>query len=58
MKQLKSKEAEITAQVKQKESQRRKMQQALTALIRREIQEAERKEKERSVDWKQRNIGG
>jgi len=47
VKQLKSKEAEITAQVKQKESQRRKMQQALTALIKREIQEAERREKDR-----------
>ena len=47
VKQLKSKEDEITAQVKQKEAQRRKMQQALTALIKREIQEAERKEKER-----------
>lgn len=47
VKQLKSKEEEITAQVKQKEAQRRKMQQALTALIKREIQEAERKEKER-----------
>ena len=55
MKQLKSKEAEITAQVKQKESQRRKMQQALTALIRREIQEAERKEKERLAKIKAAN---
>ncbi len=55
VKQLKSKEAEITAQVKQKESQRRKMQQALTALIRREIQEAERKEKERLAKIKAAN---
>ena len=55
VKQLKSKEAEITAQVKQKESQRRKMQQALTALIRREIQEAERKEKERLAKIKADN---
>jgi septal ring factor EnvC (AmiA/AmiB activator) len=55
VKQLKSKEAEITAQVKQKESQRRKMQQALTALIRREIQEAERKEKDRLAKIKAAN---
>lgn len=55
VKQLKSKEAEITAQVKQKESQRRKMQQALTALIKREIQEAERKEKERLAKIKAAN---
>ena len=55
VKQLKSKEEEITAQVKQKESQRRKMQQALTALIRREIQEAERKEKDRLAKIKAAN---
>ena len=55
VKQLKSKEEEITAQVKQKESQRRKMQQALTALIKREIQEAERKEKERLAKIKAAN---
>lgn len=55
VKQLKSKEEEITAQVKQKEAQRRKMQQALTALIKREIQEAERKEKERLAKVKAAN---
>lgn len=55
VKQLKSKEEEITAQVKQKEAQRRKMQQALTALIKREIQEAERKEKERLAKAKAAN---
>jgi septal ring factor EnvC (AmiA/AmiB activator) len=55
VKQLKSKEAEITAQVKQKESQRRKMQQALTALIKREIQEAERREKDRLAKAKAAN---
>lgn len=55
IKQLKSKEEEITAQVKQKEAQRRKMQQALTALIKREIQEAERKEKERLAKAKAAN---
>jgi len=56
VKQLKSKEDEITAQVKQKEAQRRKMQQALTALIKREIQEAERKEKERQAKIKAANL--
>ena len=56
VKQLKSKEAEITAQVKQKESQRRKMQQALTALIKREIQEAERREKDRLAKTKAANV--
>lgn len=55
VKQLKSKEDEITAQVKQKEAQRRKMQQALTALIKREIQEAERREKERQAKAKAAN---
>lgn len=52
VKQLKNKEVEITAQVKQKEAQRRKMQQALTALIKREIQEAERREKDRLAKLK------
>ncbi len=55
VKQLKSKEEEITAQVRQKESQRRKMQQALTALIKREIQEAEKREKERLAKIKASN---
>jgi septal ring factor EnvC (AmiA/AmiB activator) len=55
IKQLKSKEEEITAQVRQKESQRRKMQQALTALIKREIQEAEKREKERLAKIKAAN---
>ena len=55
VKQLKSKEQEITDQVKLKESQRRKMQQALTALIRREIQEAEKREKERLAKLKANN---
>ena len=45
--QLKSKEQEITAQVRQKEAQRKKMQSALLTIIRRETLEAERKEKER-----------
>lgn len=45
VKQLKSKEQEITAQVRQKEAQRKKMQSALLTIIRRETLEAERKEK-------------
>jgi len=45
--QLKSKEQEISAQVRQKEAQRRKMQSALLTIIKRETAEAERKEKER-----------
>lgn len=45
--QLKSKEQEYTAQVKQREARRRKMQQAILTIIRRETAEAERKEKER-----------
>jgi len=45
--QLKSKEQEISAQVRQKEAQRRKMQSALLNIIKRETAEAERKEKER-----------
>ncbi len=55
VKQLKSKEQEITEQVRLKESQRRKMQQALTALIKREIQEAEKREKERLAKQKASN---
>lgn len=47
VKQLKNKEQEISAQVRQKEAQRRKMQSALLTIIRRETLEAERKEKER-----------
>ncbi len=45
--QLKNKEQEISAQVRQKEAQRRKMQSALLTIIKRETLEAERKEKER-----------
>ena len=45
--QLKNKEQEISAQVRQKEAQRRKMQSALLNIIKRETAEAERKEKER-----------
>jgi septal ring factor EnvC (AmiA/AmiB activator) len=50
--QLKSKEQELSAQLKQKENQRRKMQQALVALIKREIAEAEKREKERLAKLK------
>jgi septal ring factor EnvC (AmiA/AmiB activator) len=45
--QLKNKEQEINAQVRQKEAQRKKMQNALLTIIRRETLEAEKKEKER-----------
>lgn len=55
VKQLKSKEQEITAQVKLKEAQRRKMQSAIAAVIKREMQEAQRKEKERLAKLKTAN---
>ena len=57
VKQLKSKEQEITAQVRQKEAQRKKMQSALLTIIRRETLEAERKEKERLAKLKSANDG-
>ena len=53
--QLKNKEQEISAQVRQKEAQRRKMQSALLTIIRRETLEAERKEKERIAKAKAAN---
>ena len=53
--QFKSKEQEITAQVRQKEAQRKKMQSALLTIIRRETLEAERKEKERLAKLKATN---
>ena len=55
VKQLKNKEQEISAQVRQKEAQRRKMQSALLTIIRRETLEAERKEKERIAKAKAAN---
>jgi septal ring factor EnvC (AmiA/AmiB activator) len=58
VKQLKSKEQEITAQVRQKEAQRKKMQSALLTIIRRETLEAERKEKERIAKLKSSNDAG
>ena len=57
VKQLKNKEQEITAQVRQKEAQRKKMQSALLTIIRRETLEAERKEKERLAKLKSSNDG-
>jgi septal ring factor EnvC (AmiA/AmiB activator) len=57
VKQLKNKEQEITAQVRQKEAQRKKMQSALLTIIRRETLEAERKEKERLAKLKSANDG-
>ena len=57
VKQLKTKEQEITAQVRQKEAQRKKMQSALLTIIRRETLEAERKEKERLAKLKSANDG-
>jgi len=53
--QLKSKEQEITAQVRQKEAQRKKMQQAILTIIRRETLEAEKKEKDRLAKLKSNN---
>lgn len=42
--QLKGKEKELTAQIRDKEKQRQKIQQAFKAIIRREIEDAKRKE--------------
>jgi septal ring factor EnvC (AmiA/AmiB activator) len=53
--QLKNKEQEINAQVRQKEAQRKKMQNALLTIIRRETLEAEKKEKERVAKLKAAN---
>jgi septal ring factor EnvC (AmiA/AmiB activator) len=53
--QLKNKEQEINAQVRQKEAQRKKMQNALLTIIRRETLEAEKKEKERVAKLKATN---
>lgn len=55
VKQLKNKEQEITAQVKQKEAQRRKMQTAIAAVIKREMQEAVKRENERLAKLKAAN---
>lgn len=55
VKQLKNKEQEITAQVRQKEAQRRKMQSAIAAVIKREMQEAQRRENDRLAKLKAAN---
>jgi septal ring factor EnvC (AmiA/AmiB activator) len=52
--QLKGKEKEVTAQLKQKEAQRKKMQAALMSVIKREMAEAEKKEKERKAKFLQK----
>jgi septal ring factor EnvC (AmiA/AmiB activator) len=56
VKQLKNKEQEITKQVRQKEAQRRKMQAAIAAVIKREMQEAVKKENERLAKLKAANV--
>lgn len=53
--QLKGKEQEVTAQLKQKEAQRKKMQAALMSIIKREMAEAEKKEKDRLAKQKSAN---
>jgi septal ring factor EnvC (AmiA/AmiB activator) len=53
--QLKSKEQEITTQVRQKEAQRRKMQAAIAAVIKREMQEAVKRENDRLAKLKAAN---
>jgi len=55
VKQLKNKEQEITAQVRQKEAQRRKMQLAIAAVIKREMQEAQKRENDRLAKLKAAN---
>ncbi len=56
--QLKGKEQEVTAQLRQKEAQRKKMQSALMTIIRRETLEAEKKEKDRLAKLKASNDAG
>ena len=56
VKQLKNKEQEITTQVRQKEAQRRKMQAAIAAVIKREMQEAVKRENERLAKLKASNV--
>jgi len=53
--QLKGKEQEVTAQLKQKEAQRKKMQAALMSIIKRELAEAEKREKETLAKQKSAN---
>jgi len=47
VKQLKDQEKDLTAQIKKRETQRQNLKRALDAAIRREMEEAQRKEKER-----------
>jgi septal ring factor EnvC (AmiA/AmiB activator) len=56
--QLKNKEQEITTQVRQKEAQRRKMQAAIAAVIKREMQEAVKRENDRLAKLKAANPAG
>jgi len=56
VKQLKNKEQEITTQVRQKEAQRRKMQAAIAAVKKREMQEAVKRENERLAKLKAANV--
>ena len=56
VKQLKNKEQEITTQVRQKEAQRRKMQAAIAAVIKREMQEAVKRENDRLAKLKAANV--
>jgi septal ring factor EnvC (AmiA/AmiB activator) len=58
IKQLKGKEQEVTAQLRQKEAQRKKMQSALMTIIRRETLEAEKKETDRLAKLKANNEAG
>ena len=58
VKQLKNKEQEITTQVRQKEAQRRKMQAAIAAVIKREMQEAVKRENDRLAKLKAANPSG
>jgi len=48
--QLKGKEKEISAQIQSKERQRQKMQQAVTAIIRREVEEAAKRAKQKAAE--------
>ncbi len=48
--QLKGKEKELSTQIQNKERQRQKMQQAVTALIRREAEEAARRAKQKAAE--------
>lgn len=53
VKQLQSQEKKISAQIKEKEKNRRQLQQALQAILKREIEEAKRKERERQIQQQQ-----